>query len=191
MTSGDTNTILAAVAGVAFSIWMVATILYQFDKPSLYLSRFDVFRLLPRWTFFSPNPGQHDMHLLYRDRLQSEALTDWYEVDFIGTPAAIPILWNPEKRLAKVLWDCWAAIQHFSKLDGYAPLYLALSGAYLVLLNIAQRAPSFETSIERQFALVRSRGFVDREIEPLFVSGFHALADPKTFVGPLCDELAA
>ena len=161
--------------GLILTIWFVATVFFQFDAPGLLLSRLDIFRILPRWTFFSPNPGQHDMHLLCRDRTGSGTLSEWLEVDFIATPAAIPVLWNPEKRFAKVLWDCWASIQHLGRQEGHNPLYLPMSGAYIVLLNIALRFPRAEGAFERQFALMRSQGFINRTIQPIFVSTFHQL----------------
>jgi hypothetical protein len=175
LSDGFFHLLVSSGVGVLFLVWIAATILFQFDAPSLFLSRFDVFRILPRWTFFSPNPGQHDMHLVYRDRRLSGLLTAWREVDFIATPAAIPLLWNPEKRLAKILWDCWASIQHFNKLNGYNPVFLPVSGAYVMLLNVALRGPRIDDGYERQFALLRSKGFVSREIQPLFVSQFHLL----------------
>src|SRR5690348_12432463 len=49
--------------------WFILSILNQFgfawfDK----ITRHDHFSLLPLWTFFAPNPGQSDYHLIYRDR---------------------------------------------------------------------------------------------------------------------------
>jgi len=102
----------------------------------------------------------------------------WYEVECAATPNAIPVLWNPEKRLAKVLCDCWAAIQHFMNQEGYAPDLLPLSGAYILLLSIAMRNKPGLGARSRQFALVRSTGFLDRTIEPLMVSQFHDLEAP-------------
>ena len=110
---------------------------------------------------------------------------------FIATPAAIPILWNPEKRLAKILWDCWASIQHFTKLDNYDPAFLPMSGGYIVLLSIALRSPGASDACERQFALLRSKGFVDREVDPLFVSQFHTLPKADSPLTEAIDGFAA
>ena len=60
MSFGDVAPMLVSVV---FCLWLFTTILYQFDKCAVVISKFDVFHIIPRWTFFAPNPGQHDMHL--------------------------------------------------------------------------------------------------------------------------------
>jgi len=158
-----------------FVAWLAATILYQFPPLARALSRIDIFRMLPKWTFFAPNPGQHDLHLLCRDRTREGVLTDWQEAVCIDASLGVPGLWNPEKRVPKVLWDCWASLQHFLAQQSFSPENIQVSGGYLVLLNAALRAPKTSDALERQFTLVRSTGFSHRDIEPIYISYFHLL----------------
>lgn len=162
----------AAIAGL-FVLWLMLTVAYQFDAPARKLARWDIFRLLPRWTFFAPNPGHHDLHLLYRDMLGGRC-GPWQEVDLAGDASVIPVLWNPGKRIAKILWDSWGSIQYLTgKLEMPADR-IQLTAGYLVLLNMASR-PNRSAGVERQFAIVRSTGFTDRQIDPLFLSMPHPI----------------
>lgn len=154
------------------AFWFLLTLLFQVDKFSLILSRYDIFRLIPRWTFFSPNPGQHDLHLLYRDKLSNGEYGSWKEVSLTGHKV-IPPIWNPYKRLPKILWDCWASIQYLMIKKSVSSNKVQISGAYLILLNLSMRTKKDSGAKQRQFSLVRSQGFKNRKIEPLFVSHFH------------------
>jgi hypothetical protein len=175
-----------AVGGF-FIAWLVLTILFQFDSLAVPISRFDYFRLIPRWTFFSPNPGHHDLHVLYRDRNAAGHMTEWQELPFPAPSTTIPILWNPEKRMNKILWDSWLSIQYLTTKENVPAAHLPLAGAYMVLLNIVMRGERNEEYPFRQFSLVRSTGFSARTPEPIFVSTFHSFENGTAAGGHLSD----
>lgn len=160
--------------------WVLLTLIFQFDRFAGVVSIYDVFRLVPRWTFFSPNPGHHDLHLVIRDKLPSGELTPWNEVCLNYAGTAVPFVWNPGKRIAKVLWDSWASIQYLGNKENVPASRLPMSGAYMMLLGLANRTPVSHPQALRQFAIVRSTGFSDRTPEPLFVSLFHVVEERKS-----------
>src|SRR5687767_4265223 len=91
-----------------FSLWLALTILWQFERcreKSKLLRRVNVFHLLPIWTFFSPKPGMSDTHILYRDKVPGNKMTEWMEVGLAEERRSCHWLWNPRKRLDKLAVD--------------------------------------------------------------------------------------
>lgn len=176
---------MVVALAIVFGVWFALSIAGQFQTPSTdAIRRFDVFQLLPIWTFFAPNPGNSDYHVIMRDRLPDYALTAWRDAMPIPPQTAITWLWNPGKRRQKVLIDAVSSVAEMCAPNGDRALSpetlrraLLISSPYLVLLNMVlncvTHAPDATAS---QFAVVERRGF-GVEVQPtlLFRSPFHGL----------------
>ncbi len=163
-------------------IWLVLTIAYQFDYLSEKISTIDIFKLIPRWTFFSPNPGCHDYHLMYRENNDSDQTSkshesDWNEVVIEESNSMFTFLWNPQKRLNKVVSDASSSISTFAieskNNNEFNSKLFQLNAGYLMLLNITLSLTNVNKHF--QFSLIQSQGFIDRKCEPLFISNLHTV----------------
>jgi hypothetical protein len=165
--------------------WFVVTILNQPRRTrrlvSAIVSR-DIGGLVPVWTFFAPNPGDTDTHLLFRDRDVEGRVTAWREVHVAGRRHVLD-LWNPLRRINKGIVD---VVYDLTKRDGRTPQPSGpvpvtkrrmLSFPYVLLLNYVSQLRGDFGAIERQFAIVRTPGIGFRD-QPnvLFVTPFHKLS---------------
>lgn len=174
-----------AALAIVFVVWFILSVAGQFQTPRTNaLRRYDVLQLLPIWTFFAPNPGSSDYHVIVRDRFSNGSLTDWRDAMPIPSQTATTWLWNPRKRRQKVLVDAVASVAEMCAPGGdlaIAPEVLRrallISSPYLVLLNMVvhcvKHAPGATAS---QFAVVERSGF-GHEVQPtlLLRSPFHGL----------------
>ena len=164
-----------------FGTYFVLSVIGQFEiKLNYYIRGFDPFALLPIWTFFAPNPGQTDYHLLYRDKLSDGTVTELREIEVTETRRWISFLWNPEKHSKKVLSDVVAMAVDSLPSDRPVGRELMLTLPYLLLLNVVCHQGGdggARAGARRQFLVVETFG-IDR-IAPLRVliqSEFHPLA---------------
>ena len=170
-----------------FSLWVGLTILWQFKKVReewRFLQYVNVFNWLPVWTFFSPNPGMTDVHLVFRDKDDEGQISDWQEAEFMQVRKPVHTFWNPNKRLIKLMVDATSEvkiIQMGLKEHSAAEIMdnpqITFSKGYLILLHFAFSFPGiYEGSKSRQFALVYSSNMEKtRTITPIFISGYHEL----------------
>jgi hypothetical protein len=169
--------LLEIVIGGGLAAWFAASVLNQFsfrwfDR----IRQRDAFSLLPIWSFFAPNPGQSDYHVVYRDRRADGSVSGWNEMDISDTRRPYSWLWNPEKRSKKVITDVVAMVAEASQSPGGAT-GLVLSIPYLLVLNVVNHLQAEPAATHRQFLIVETYGFVP--VEParaLLQSDFHALA---------------
>ncbi len=167
--------IAVAVQALLLSAWVALTIVFQFPWLEQRIADRDIFRIVPKWTFFSPHPGHFDLHFVFRDKLSDNTLTGWNASSFAETNY-LPLIWNPGKRYTKYLWDTWSSIGWSSKAVGPSEYHtLQLNGAYILLLRFAINQDGSPQTQERQFGIVQSTGFEQRELKPLFVSSFHKM----------------
>ena len=157
--------------------WFVLSILNQFgfewfDK----VRRHDHFSLLPLWTFFAPNPGQSDYHLIYRDRKTDGSVTEWREIDITERRKPYGFIWNPEKRSKKVLSDLVSSMLSSLPDIDQSDRIVMLSIPYLILLNVVSHVDAEDQTTYRQFVLVETFGFNPTN-EPRVVlrSDFHLI----------------
>lgn len=87
---------------ILYLIWVILTIIKQFDKTILKLSKYDFFALIPNWTLFAPNPKFSDYKLFYRDKLSDGSVSDLIEIDWINNHAK-NFLWRGQMREQKFL----------------------------------------------------------------------------------------
>jgi hypothetical protein len=168
-----------------FGAWFVLSVLNQFygGKWLKSIKRFDVFSLIPTWTFFAPRPGTTDFHLLYRDSTIDGGLTPWREAATVRRNR-FSTFYHPDKRVQKGVSDYASAL-----LQGVARVApdedvenrrrrTWLSLPYLALLAYVSAQPASALTERRQFMIARGHGYrVDSEPDILFVSSFH-LVEP-------------
>lgn len=172
------------VAG-ALGIWFVVSVVAQVHNKRLNrLRRLDHFSLIPLWTFFAPNPGKSDYHLIYRDELDDGSLTAWTEIPLTHRRTWLTSLWNPTKRETKVLADIVnsvASLIEYHAEQKTPPQAVGdavmLSTSYLILMNIVfEREKPAARTVRRQFALVETQGFDSTQMPAIiFYSPFHSL----------------
>ena len=161
---------------VIFGAWLAATVVNQFS-PGWWarVKERDHFALVPKWTFFAPNPARTDFHLFYRDVLDGDAVGEWCEIPFVPprTPALRGV-WHPAKRQKKVFIDAVRAIVEFAgKIDG-EPYAVKVSIPYLILLNYVAALPRGPEVRGRQFMVSETYGwFAGREPRLVFRSDAH------------------
>lgn len=102
--------IIELTATLVFSVWTLGTLVSTAQNTiSRDLVPESVQRALflaPNWNFFAPYPGKWDYHLLYRDRLADDSLTEWREADELTeTPHRFKWGWNPQMFRMKALVD--------------------------------------------------------------------------------------
>lgn len=158
-------------------MWLAASVLYQFRFGwMLRLTRFDVVHILPKWTFFAPNPGCTDYHLLYRDSVD-DILTEWIELPLVQERSVLAALWNPRKRVCKCLLDLTQVLVTSYSASPEQEKAIVLSLPYLLILNYVSSLESSTRSKARQFMILQSHGFFPANEPDLLVrSSLHDLS---------------
>src|SRR5262249_28553358 len=133
----------------------------------------DLCLLIPEWRFFAPRPTQGDYHLLYRDEILGGDRTAWTEVVFGNNRRWWNILWNPDTRLRKALFD---AVSHLVMHGKMGTTDIDISVPYVTLLTVVSSA-SRSSSLERtQFLIMESFGSCsERYPQAVFLSAWHSL----------------
>ena len=169
------ETFYSYLAGLLFVAWFAASIVNQFRMGWwVRLARYDVFGMLPKWTFFAPNPGTYDHHIVFSDRVGGAA-GEWKEL----LPCEVDLrwrwLWNPLRCANKGISDLAGAIARNVQATRDEPLAITVSGSYLSILSVVMSQPySPALPTARQFAVIRTCGFGDtREVKVAFVSEVH------------------
>lgn len=161
---------------ICVTCFLALTAMYQYRPWSEVMSRYDLLHLIPRWTFFAPNPAMRDAHIVMRFRLADGFETDWVYLDIAPKRTALDPLWNPGKRARKVVSDCINSIKSLRfrlKDDSLIKYYIP----YLILLNVAVNATKRPSdSKEIQFSIIETTGRSNRRIWVYFTSEPHALS---------------
>ncbi len=155
--------------------WLLASAIHQcrFRWWSR-VTRFDVFNLLPRWSFFAPNPGRHDFHVVYRDWIDEEN-GPWTEFAATTLETRSRWLWNPSRYPNKAISDLTNGLYRALQSNDGEPRAVLLSSSYISLLHVVMAQPSVILKANRrQFAILRTHDFgSNRQIEVAFVSEVH------------------
>lgn len=163
------------VAICVVTILLFATLLYQYHPIGRIVGRFDVFRILPKWTFFAPNPSVRDCHLVIRDRIPGGRTTPWSEVSVGVERTTVDFIWHPSKRSHKVFSDAVQSIKLLRR-EGWSNRSLETSLPYLMILHFCSRQERITDRTEaRQFAIIETSGREERRIWVAFISDFHQL----------------
>lgn len=183
--------ILAGILGA----WLIISGLGQIDvsEPRSVFQRirqWDLFGLIPIWTFFAPRPAWIDYHLLYRDRLGDGTVSPWTEVVPVSGRTPVQALWNPGKRERKAIIDIVRTLtreiqngradlpeefRFAGRTAQHLPETIFTSLGYLALLHVVSRIPRLGTASETQFLVMQTDAAESGEPEVLILSAFHSL----------------
>lgn len=170
---------------IFFGLWLIFTVVWQFEKVrkhSKFLRKINTFNMLPIWTFFAPNPGMYDTHVLYRDKLKDSKLTEWQEIDVVTYRKFFHFLWNPNKRKNKLVIDAISEVKSIKNNgvegkveDAILLNQIKFSKGYMLLLNLVfSTKKTHKASVSRQFIVLDSTNIgSERNLIPLFYSPFH------------------
>jgi hypothetical protein len=171
---------------IVLSVWFVFSILWQFKFEFLQpINSYDIFQMLPNWTFFAPNPGTVDYHLIYRVRVSDiEENMQWKEVPIIQNRKLKHLIWNYQRRKIKLIIDSINALVKINDLNSKFKLSqenstkaLYVSVPYLLIMKAVIneiRQSENNENIQFQFAIVESYGYIERhEPKYIIVSSFH------------------
>lgn len=162
------------LGGLGF--WLLASTICQFNILRLekVFRRMDYFSLLPRWSFFAPNPGVTDYHLLYRDKNQEDECGRWYEYKISSRRTLLGAVWNPKKRTKKALSDTVQTLVRSS--SQMRPGEYKTSLCYIALVNFIASLPRNTDSKATQFMIMQSYGhYTEQDPKMLFRSEFHKI----------------
>jgi len=160
---------------VLFGIWGGLTAVAQIPSTkSAWIRKVDVFGAIPEWKFFAPTPGTSDYHLLYRDQYSDGSIGQWREVTFGEERRWWNVVWNPNRRQLKALFDIVLSLQYEWKQQPDAGIQASM--AYLYVLNYVSNLPRTDKVLATQFLLMESYGCLStRKISQLCVSALHGL----------------
>lgn len=167
-------------------VWFGLSALNQINPISARVAPYDPLGLLPRWTFFAPNPGIYDYHLLYREceSLETQLGTlqmveeskhlvgPWLQVPDVCPDSAQLMLWNPQRRVTKTVTDIVAGLTMLRLAYPELGDGVQYTSYYWLLLHLIQRESL--RARQRQFAVIQSHGFPpERTSAVFFISNFH------------------
>jgi hypothetical protein len=162
-----------ALAAALFAGWLALTFVVGLEgtRGARAVRRADVLGLVPGWSFFAPNPGTVDYHLLARTRSRDGSTGPFREI----APPASPLrrgIWNPEKRVGKAIFDCGQELVLLPPEELDTAEYTL---SYLALLSLATSRMDCTGAASIQFLLLQSAPSL-REPELLVRSQFHPVA---------------
>lgn len=155
-----------------FASWIICTVIQQFaahSEKDNFIQKYDYFSLVPLWTFFAPNPGVTDYHLMYREVLNDESIRDWEEIALSDERTILAAFWNPQKRVKKTMSDSVQTIVELSEKLREDQTAIKLSIPYLCILNYLTFLPKNGEVARRQFLIFESFGFYEFQPERLIL----------------------
>jgi hypothetical protein len=172
---------MIAVAAVIFGLWCALTVgknAELFARSPWLMSvvgRLDP--VVPRWTFFAPNPLVKDYHLLYRDVWESGTSAWRVAVGKEPAPGSVfwRALWNPGGRQHKALLDVVGAVNQIAELerDKGPTAVLHYTVPYLLLLNFVSGLSHDPRTTGVQFLVMAQA--MDTPAHPIILSSIHSL----------------
>ncbi|MET0885763.1 MAG: hypothetical protein ABWX92_04860 [Mycetocola sp.] len=171
--------VLLGALTVVFTLWLLASIPNQFRWEWWErIARRDVLGLLPRWTFFAPRPGRHDLHILIRD-WSAGSPGQWRELERRPPTPWRRAFWNPDRFVRKTVTDTGnALVRAASRPEAGSPTSIQLHSAYIEILGWVMAAPppvqDTSPGDARQFILVRTQtDRPGRRLDVTFISFEH------------------
>jgi hypothetical protein len=159
--------------------WLILTCLNQPGFVSNeWLLKFDRFHLVPSWSFFAPNPGISDYNLLMRNKLADGTVTAFSEIPLRGKKNVATALFNPGRRLQKVLHDHARTLIKLIETDVTEENKenIKLTFSYISILNYCADRPAMPGSEYVQFVILESFGYNElTETRLIINSEFHKL----------------
>ncbi|WP_269855539.1 hypothetical protein [Streptomyces sp. RPT161] len=173
-----------ALAGV-LGAWLLLTAAAQLGpvcpQVEVWQRRLDLFGLVPRYHFFAPKPGTHDYHLLVRTVSPGGQRGAWREVTPVWRRRWWNVLWNPDRRHHKQLFDLATTLAEadLTCSDPTTPQ----STSYLLLLRyateqaraaVSERAGDGEVCVQFVLAQTAGEGAASSP-EAVFLSKWHRI----------------
>jgi len=147
--------------------------------------------VVPIWTFFAPNPGRTDTHIVYRDIYDDGALSKWRQLELNSRPGVFGLS-RGERRVSKGIVDLQhqllngpftspeeVATTNVDQTRAFKPASpgIVLSTPYLAILNLVTLASHDLFAIGTQFAVAVSEGQEwDEYATVLFIGARHTIA---------------
>lgn len=153
-----TSAVFGVIGIVVFSVWFLLTIAFQKNNQlSRLTKRFDRFTLVPKWSFFTPDPGATNYHFVYRSRNDETSVSPWLELNLSPRGPLFP-LWNPRKRYREGMIELFQLLALSSITTSVERLQF--TAPYIILLDVARKrlGGSLSSQAFYQFALVETRG---------------------------------
>ncbi|EFC86707.1 hypothetical protein [Parafrankia sp. EUN1f] len=169
--------VLATVAvGLVFAGWFAASVLNQFALGWWKrIVRYDLLGLVPRWTFFAPDPAREDVHIVYRDR-SGTTRGPWRALTTAPPNPWVRWIWNPGRFERKASIDLVNGLRSSRQQLKEHPNALILSTPYVGLAGWVARQSRDSSAAYREFAVLTSMGFPpDQELSVEFASQAHRL----------------
>lgn len=137
-----------------FAVWIALTLVCQTRNPiSDFVRYWDLFALVPLWTFFSPNPLRQNVNLFYRMIDGGHECGPWRRVLPPERQGLSRLGFNPHRRARKALIDL--AIQFSQEQDRYgSPQAMRLSVPYIAFLMESIEAASHSDAAAIQFCVL-------------------------------------
>jgi len=126
--------------------------------------KFDVFNLIHSWSYFAPNPLQHDYHILKREPKKDIK----FRILIVSYKSYSPFLFNPQTRINLATYRLASGLVHKAE-NCKNPGDLLITLNYIALLNYCGRGYSGNI----QFAIMKSKGFWDPQPQLIFASEVH------------------
>lgn len=175
--------VIEFIVVLLFLVWGIATLFYQFSVTEAFVSNYNYFSLIPKWTFFAPIPKTSDFILYYQDYdTESDLVLKPIEIDLHGEESRFKLIrtiWNPEKRPLKAITDITTILVRYKKKHqrkiNENPLVLELYTPYIILVNFVNNyTPPSTKSCKRRFLIYSSYGyFTSQGPIKTFESHFH------------------
>jgi hypothetical protein len=156
------------------SACFLLTVIYHLHIQNSIIKSLNTLGLVPKWHFFAPRPGTHNLYLLYRDKYPTGDIGNWvmlHNMDSFRSPWSF--IWNPTKRLRKTLFDTIIALLSEDVTTERDRMLIKLSIPYLLILNHVSSIPRTNGAIATQF-LVREN-YADERSYSVFCSDLHRL----------------
>jgi len=133
------------------AIWLLLTVLRQLTPESWW--RFDLFSLVPRWTFFAPKPIRHDYLVLYRDTGADGTPGPWRDNPYGRKGSWGELVFNPKGRCFRVVYIfILQALRAKGRgLPEQDPFWLGL-------IEVIRSWPGEDLSGDREAVIMRSQG---------------------------------
>jgi hypothetical protein len=140
------------ILAILLSAWFILTVVRQTrrHKP-LWLNQIDIFRLIPTWRLFGPNPVTWDYRLHLRTRNSENNWSVWQDITPHKSRGKASFFWNPQRRIRKVFSTAARRIMTFRKGD------IRNSWGYPIILSYVLVQPAESAASPRQFEISRCR----------------------------------
>lgn len=166
---------ISFIAILFIAFWGLFSIVYQFKINPLQKLPKEFTVLLSRWSFFAPNPGTYEFHLLFRSKEVSGKINDWKKIGTTENRHLSNAIWHPEKRAKKLIIGSIRTLAA-SQFENVEDISCQKNMGYLHLLSFIMSFPHQKDEISRQFLVIKKDTYQSpKDLELVIQSKFHKL----------------